>query len=183
VGFYGSRGADPVTEDSSPRDEFTHRLCADWEREALAAEQFGARVCLSRTGIVVGPEGGFLQRMLLPFKCGLGGRLGDGEQYMPWVHRDDVVNALIWMLESKDAAGPFNVVSPHPVSNRTFTRTLGRVLRRPTVLPVPAFVLETGLGEMSTLLLNGQRALPARLQEAGFKFAFPELTPALENVT
>lgn len=181
VGFYGSHGGEPVTEESPPHDEFTHQLCSDWEREAQTAEQFGARVCLSRTGVVVGPAGGFLQQMLLPFRFGVGGRLGDGQQYMPWVHRHDVVNALIWMLETDSATGAFNVVSPHPVTNQKFTRTLGRVLRRPTVLPVPAFVLQTALGEMSTLLLNGQRALPARLQASGFEFTFPELAPALED--
>lgn len=181
VGYYGSHGGEPLNEDGPVKDEFTHHLCADWEAEAKRAEHWGARVALSRTGVVLGPDGGVLGRMLLPFKLGLGGRLGDGQQYMPWIHREDVVRALIWMLESPQATGAYNVVSPHPVRNVDFTRTLGRALRRPTLLPVPAAVLKTGLGEMSTLLLDGQRAIPEKLHKAGFEFSYPELEQALRD--
>lgn len=179
VGYYGSHGGEPLNEDAPAKDEFTHHLCADWEAEALRAGQWDARVAISRTGVVLGPDGGVLGRMLLPFKLGLGGRLGDGQQYMPWIHREDVVRALIWMLESEYASGPYNVVSPHPVRNIDFTRALGRVLKRPTLIPVPAFALRTGLGEMSTLLLDGQRAMPEKLHRAGFEFSYPELEHAL----
>lgn len=142
VGFYGDQGAQEVTEEALPRDEFTHRLCRDWENAALALNDDKVRVCLSRTGIVAGPGGGFLARMVPPFKLGLGGRLGNGQQFMPWVHRTDVVHALIWMLEDKEAWGPYNVVSPRPVTNAEFTRCLGRVLHRPTPFPAPAPVLK-----------------------------------------
>ncbi|TBW59059.1 TIGR01777 family protein [Marinobacter halodurans] len=182
IGYYGSHGGEPVTEDAPVNDDFAHRLCADWEAEARRARQLGCRVCLSRTGVVLGPDGGMLERLLLPFRLGLGGRLGDGQQYLSWVHRDDVVNALIWMLQTPDASGAYNVVSPHPVTNRTFTRTLGRVLHRPTPFPVPAFVLRTALGELSAMLLEGQRVMPARLQQAGFGFTHPDLEDALRSI-
>ncbi|MDX1635912.1 MAG: TIGR01777 family oxidoreductase [Marinobacter sp.] len=181
VGFYGDQGDTPVSEKTPPRDEFTHRLCRDWETAALNAEKQDIRVCLSRTGLVVGRQGGFLQRMLLPFKLGLGGRLGKGNQYMPWVHREDVVNGLIWMLETESASGPYNMVSPNPVTNQEFTRTLGAVLHRPTPFPAPAMALKLALGEMAKLLLTGQRAQPERLQAEGFEFRFAELKPALED--
>lgn len=181
VGFYGDQGSKMVTEDTPARDEFSHRLCRDWENAALSLETSETRVCLSRTGLVVGPEGGFLQRMTLPFKLGLGGRMGNGQQYMPWVHREDVVACLIWMLETTDASGAYNVVSPSPVSNREFTRCLARVLRRPAIFPAPAPVLKIALGEMARLLLTGQQAHPKRLTDAGFRFRFPGLEEALDD--
>jgi len=181
VGFYGDQGAAPVTEDTAPHDEFTHRLCKDWENAAKTLAGAHTRICLSRTGVVAGPGGGFLQRMLLPFRLGLGGRLGSGEQYMPWVHRTDVVNALIWMLDTEAARGAYNVVSPNPVTNAEFTRTLGKVLNRPTPFPAPAPVLKVALGEMSRLLLTGQNARPARLIDEGFEFRFEDLESALRS--
>lgn len=183
VGFYGDQGSHRVTEDTPPHDEFTHRMCSDWEQAALRLDPTGVRVCLSRTGIVAGPGGGFLQRMLLPFKLGLGGRLGNGEQYMPWIHRDDVVAALIWMMETDTASGAYNVVSPNPVTNRQFTKCLAGVLGRPAIFPAPAPVLKIVLGEMSRLLLTGQMAIPERLEAEGFRFRFPDLTPALADAT
>lgn len=183
VGFYGDQGDTVVTEDTAPNDEFTHQLCRDWEDAALKLQSLDVRVCLSRTGIVVGPDGGFLQRMILPFKCGLGGRLGDGHQYMPWVHRNDVVAALIWMLETPEASGAYNVVSPNPATNREFTRCLASVLRRPALVLVPAPILKIALGEMSRLLLTGQQAVPARLIESGFEFLDPTLEKALKSAT
>lgn len=179
VGYYGSQDDRPVTEQTSPNDEFTHRLCRDWEQEALALERHGVRVCLSRTGVVVGRNGGFLQRMLPPFKLGLGGPLGSGEQYMPWVHRTDVVNGLIWMLETETAHGAYNMVSPNPVTNREFTKTLANVLHRPAIFPAPAPILKVALGEMARLLLTGQKAMPERLEHEGFRFQYPKLKPAL----
>ena len=181
VGFYGDQGTTEVTEDTPPHDEFTHRLCRDWENAAKPLADVGVRICYSRTGVVAGPGGGFLEKMLPPFKLGLGGRLGSGSQYMPWVHRKDVVGAIIWMMETASASGPYNVVGPQPVTNGEFTRALGRVLHRPTLFPAPAPVLRVALGEMSRLLLTGQKALPARLQEGGYQFAFPDLEGALMN--
>jgi len=181
VGYYGDQGSHLVTEQTTPNDEFTHRLCRDWEQEALALAQHGVRVCLSRTGVVAGPRGGFLQRMVPPFKLGLGGRLGSGDQYMPWVHRQDVVNGLIWMLETDTAQGAYNMVSPNPATNREFTQTLASVLHRPALFPAPAPVLKIALGEMARLLLTGQQAVPERLQREGFEFQYPELRDALQK--
>jgi len=183
VGFYGDQGNTLVTEDTAPHDEFSHQMCRDWENAALKLQSLDVRVCLSRTGVVVGPGGGFLKRMILPFKLGLGGRLGNGRQYMPWVHRDDVVAALIWMLETPEASGAYNVVSPNPATNRDFTRCLANVLSRPAIFPAPAPILKIALGEMSRLLLTGQQALPARLTGSGFGFLYPTLEKALENAT
>ena len=181
VGFYGDQGAATVTEDTNPNDEFTHRLCRDWENAAKPLADDGVRVCFSRTGVVAGPGGGFLERMILPFKLGLGGRLGSGTQYMPWIHRDDVVGALIWMMENPNASGPFNVVSPNPATNAEFTRTLGKVLHRPTLFPAPAPVLKVALGEMARLLLTGQKAIPERLTQEKFEFRYPDLEQALSQ--
>lgn len=183
VGFYGAQGDARVTEDTPPNDEFTHKLCKDWEEAALKLQPSTVRVCLSRTGIVAGNAGGFLQRMILPFKLGLGGRLGTGRQYMPWVHRDDVVAALIWMLETPEASGAYNVVSPNPTTNREFTQCLANTLKRPAIFPAPAPLLKIALGEMSRLLLTGQRAIPARLLDSGFKFSYPTLREALKDAT
>lgn len=182
VGYYGDQGAARVTEQTHPHDEFTHQLCRDWEQAAQAMAPSGTRVCISRTGLVIGRNGGFLARMLPLFRLGLGGRLGSGEQYMPWVHLQDVISALLWMLDQESASGPYNVVSPAPVTNRAFTRTLGRLLQRPTLCPVPAWLLSAGLGEMSRLLLTGQKAIPERLQQEGFRFRFPDLQTALQDV-
>lgn len=183
VGFYGNQGSRKVTEDTAPVDEFTHRMCRDWEAEALAIGSDSTRVCLSRTGIVVGPGGGFLKRMLLPFRMGLGGRIGNGQQYMPWVHREDVVSALIWMLETPEANGAYNVVSPNPVTNRQFTAELAGVLHRPAIFPVPETVLKIAMGEMARLLLTGQQAIPKKLTDEGYRFHYPDLEPALADAT
>lgn len=181
VGYYGAQGDQPVNEDTEPHDEFAHQLCRDWEHAVSPLANKGVRLCLSRTGVVVGANGGFLKRMALPFKLGLGGRIGSGHQYMPWVHRDDVVGAIVWMLENPQASGAYNVVSPSPVTNREFTRTLGQVLHRPVLFPVPEVVLKLALGEMSDLLLTGQRAVPERLLAEGYSFEWPELAPALKQ--
>ncbi|MBY6032102.1 TIGR01777 family oxidoreductase [Marinobacter daepoensis] len=183
VGYYGDQGDSLVTEDTPPHDEFTHRLCRDWEQEALELQADDVRVCLSRTGIVTGRHGGFLQRMLLPFKLGLGGRLGAGQQFMPWVHREDVVSGLLWMMGTPSANGAYNMVSPNPVTNRVFTQTLAQTLHRPALVPVPAAALKLMLGEMASLLLTGQKAIPRRLQEEGFKFRYTELEAALKEST
>jgi uncharacterized protein len=182
VGFYGDQGAQVVTEQTPPHEEFTHALCRDWEQAALAGEALGMRVCLVRTGLVIG-RGGFLKRMRLPFKLGLGGRLGKGQQWMPWIHLDDIVAIYMFLLEHAQCSGPYNATAPNPVTNAEFTRTLGRVLKRPTPFPVPGWLLRTGLGEMSRLLLTGQRALPTRLQaETAYTFRYPTLESALQDV-
>ena len=179
VGYYGDQGDAVITEDSDFHPEFSHELCAQWEALANQASDLGVRVCLLRTGLVVGLEGGFLTRMLLPFKLGLGGRIGDGRQWMSWVHLDDIVNMILFLIDHHELCGVFNGTAPEPVSNQTFTKTLGKVLNRPTVLPVPAFVLKLALGEMSQLLLTGQQVLPQNFVQAGFKFKYPNLEQAL----
>ena len=183
VGFYGGRGDEPVEESEPPGDDFLAQVTVGWEEEAQAAEQLGVRVVRTRTGIVLAPDGGALKRMLPPFKLGLGGPVGSGRQYMPWIHIDDVVGALLFCLDTEAASGPVNVTAPEPVPNREFAKTLGRVLGRPAVLPVPAAVLKLALGEMSLVVTTGQRAVPARLTELGYRFRHPELETALRDVT
>ncbi|NVJ59600.1 MAG: TIGR01777 family protein [Gammaproteobacteria bacterium] len=181
VGFYGRQGKKKIDESSKPHDEFTHQLCHEWEAAALEAESF-SRVCLLRTGLVVAPNGGFLSKMLLPFKLGLGGRLGNGQQMMSWIHIDDMVNGILHLIEHNECSGAFNFTAPNPVSNDEFSKTLGNVLNRPVIFPVPAFVLKTMLGEMSDLLLTGQNVIPKRLKESGFWFEYTELEEALKKV-
>ncbi|SDU20513.1 TIGR01777 family oxidoreductase [Halopseudomonas salegens] len=182
VGWYGDGGDQVLTEQSPPHLEYTHTLCDAWEAAARRAGSFGIRVCLLRTGLVLAPDGGFLSRLLLPFKLGLGGPIGKGAQYMPWVHRDDMLGIIMQLLLNPDAQGPYNAVAPNPVTNREFARTLGRVLKRPALLPLPAPLLKLGLGEMSRLLLTGQCAKPEKLLEQGYQFKFGQLETALKDV-
>ncbi len=180
VGYYGRQGAGQIDEDGAINDEFQHQLCRDWEKEALQAESI-CRVCLLRTGLVVAPNGGFLKKMLLPFKLGLGGRLGDGQQFMSWIHLDDMVAAIEYLIAHQTLAGPFNITAPHAVTNEVFTKTLASCLNRPAFFHVPSFVLKTMLGEMSDLLLTGQNVVPRKLIEAGFQFKHQELEDALKQ--
>ncbi len=182
MGFYGDQGERLVTEDTPPHDEFAHRLCARWEEVAGEVATFGTRLAILRLGLVLDAGGGTLQKMLPPFKLGLGGRFGHGRQYMPWVHRQDLVSMILFLIERDDLDGPFNGSAPNPVTNAEFTRTLARHLHRPAVLPVPALVLESAFGEMSRLLLTGADMRPRRFEEAGFVFRFPTLDEALDDI-
>lgn len=182
IGWYGDGGEQLLTEASPGRVEYTHTLCDAWEQAAKRAASYGMRVCILRIGLVLSPNGGFLQRMRLPFKLGLGGRLGSGRQYMSWIHHRDIEAMLQWLVESADCHGVYNGTSPNPVSNRDFTAALAHVLKRPAFLPVPSGVLRLALGEMSRLLLVGQRVAPVRAQEAGFCFRFRHLETALADV-
>nr|QKW93831.1 cell division inhibitor [Vitiosangium cumulatum] len=180
IGIYGSdRGAEPLTENSSPGEDFLARVCRAWEAEALEAAAEGIRTVVPRIGVVLHPEGGALKKMLPAFRWGVGGRMGSGRQYMSWVHRDDTVGLLLFALERRELRGPLNVTAPEPVTNADFSRALGAVLRRPAVLPVPSLALKAALGEMSEVVLGGQRVLPRQAQEAGYHFQYPELTGAL----
>ena len=181
IGYYGDRGAQTVTETTPAGDDFLARLCVDWEREAEQASTM-TRVAILRSAPVLHPSGGALSRMLLPFRLGLGGRLGSGAQYFPWIHRDDWVSFALWMVRTADARGAFNATAPAPVTNAEFTRALGKALRRPALIPVPAFGLRLVLGELGKTLLIGQRAIPARAQEMGFTFRFPQIDVALSNL-
>jgi uncharacterized protein len=183
IGFYGDRGAAPVDERDPPGRGFLPALSVAWEQAAAPAQAAGIRVVHPRFGVVLEPTGGALKAMLLPFKLGVGGRLGSGTQMMSWVALADAISALCFLLEHEGTTGPFNITAPAPVSNAEFTETLGRALHRPTVLPLPASLARLALGEMAdAALLTGARVLPTRLLEAGFRFAQPALAPYLELV-
>lgn len=182
VGWYGNGGEQYLTEESSFHDEYTHQLCDAWEKQALQVQDIGVRVCIVRTGLVLSAEGGFLQKMLLPFKMGLGGRLGSGQQYMSWIHINDMVKLLNFLVDHHDATGIINACSPSPVSNETFSQTLAKQLNRPAFFPVPAWFLKLALAEMSQLLLSGQRAVPKKAQALGFKFDYTDLNIGLADV-
>ncbi|MNZ29945.1 Epimerase family protein [compost metagenome] len=183
VGWYGDAGERPLGEDSTAAGEdFASELCLAWEQVATEAGKLGIRVVRVRTGLVLAPDGGFLQRMLTPFRMGVGGQLGNGRQWMSWVHIDDEVALIDFLLQQPDAEGPYNACAPQPVRNRDFTRALGAALQRPTLLGVPGFALRMLLGEMSVLLLGGQRVIPQRLQDEGFQFRFNDLPAALADV-
>jgi len=184
VGWYGDGGERELTEASGPvLDDFPSQLCIAWEETAQRAEALGMRVVLVRTGLVLAAEGGFLSRLLLPFKLALGGPIGNGRQWMPWVHIKDQIGLIDFLLHKEGARGPYNACAPHPVRNREFAKTLGQVLHRPAFMPMPAFALKVGLGELSGLLLGGQKALPERLLAAGFTFQFTELRAALDDLS
>ena len=182
MGYYGDQGKRVVTEKTMPNDEFAHRLCKQWEAAAKPIEAMGVRLAIVRIGLVLEAGGGSLEKMLPPFKLGLGGRFGSGEQFMPWIHRDDLVAAILFLIDQEGLSGAFNGSAPHPVTNATFTKTLASHLNRPAIFPVPAFVLKAGFGEMSRLLLTGADMRPARLEEAGFNFQYPTLDKALEAI-
>ncbi|MGM0557544.1 MAG: TIGR01777 family oxidoreductase [Myxococcota bacterium] len=183
VGYYGDTGDTIVDEDSTAGDTFLAEVCERWEAAAQPARDAGIRVVHPRLGVVFTPEGGALDEMLTPFKLGVGGKLGSGEQYMSWVTPDDVVGAFNFLMMRDDLDGPFNVTSPNPVTNKQFTKALGRVISRPTILPVPSFGIKMLFGEMGQeMLLEGQRAIPTRLQDAGFEFEFVGIEDALRHV-
>lgn len=179
MGYYGDQGNREVSEDTVPNEEFAHRLCQQWEAAAQPIEALGVRLAIVRIGLVLETGGGSLQKMLPPFKLGLGGRFGSGEQFMPWIHRDDLVAALLFLVHQNNLSGAFNASAPHPVTNAVFTKTLAKQLNRSAIFPVPAFVLKAGFGEMSRLLLTGADMRPERLEAAGFTFQYPTLDKAL----
>jgi uncharacterized protein len=183
VGYYGSRGDLGLDERAPPGNDFLAEVCLGWEREALAARELGIRVVLVRIGIVLGERGGALSKMLTPFYLGLGSPLGDGRQYMPWIHIDDLVELLLFAARERTLDGPINGVAPHAVTNLEFTKILGRVLGRPTFMPaVPPIALKVLIGDFGKVLLDSQRAVPTAALAAGFAFRFPELEPALKEV-
>jgi len=182
VGYYGERGSGWAIETDPPGQDFLGRLSAEWEEAARPALEAGIRVVHPRIGIALDPGGGALARMLLPFRLGLGGRLGPGTQYFSWIALADLVAALVWMLEHDELAGPVNAGAPAPVTNADFTRALGKALGRPTLAAVPAFALRLALGELADSLLASTRMRPQRLAESGFGFRFPELAIALSHM-
>lgn len=179
TGFYGDGGDAILDESLSPATDFGAQLCSAWEAAAQTADAFGVRVCLLRTGLVLDSAGGLLGRMLLPFKLGLAARLGNGRQWMSWIHVDDYVAIVLLLLENSAASGAYNMTAPEPVTNAEFTHTLARLLHRPALLVAPAFILKLMLGEMAVLLLGGQRALPTKVQALGYDFTYVNLEDAL----
>lgn len=190
VGIYGDQKSNQFDESlqikneddasSSPLD-FAQTVCTKWEDTALLAQSDKTRVCLLRTGIVLAKHGGALAKMLPAYQLGLGGPLGDGQQYFPWIHLQDMVKGILFLLKTPQAQGAFNFTAPNPVTNKEFSQTLAKVLHRPHILSTPAWLLKIGLGESASLLLDGQRALPAKLESQGFHFCYPELEHALTN--
>jgi hypothetical protein len=182
VGYYGDRGDEILTEASPPASDFLAKLCVDWEHEALRAQDFGLRVIVVRIAVVLGRDGGALENILSPFRLGLGGRFGSGRQWMPWIHIQDLVHLLIFAAENPGVAGPLNACSPEPVTNAEFTKTLGRILHRPTIFPVPKFALKLALGEMAEFAFASQRVIPEATRKTGFQFTYPKLEPALKSI-
>ncbi|NIG35218.1 TIGR01777 family protein [Pantoea sp. ICBG 828] len=182
TGFYGDTGDVVVTEDDGGHEEFTHTLCARWEQLALKAQSERTRVCLLRTGVVLAREGGALSKMKLPFKLGVGGPIGSGKQYLPWIHVDDLVNAILWLIDNDQLQGPFNMVAPYAVRNEQFAATLGHVMHRPAFMRTPASAIKLMMGESAVLVLGGQHVLPKRLEESGFGFRWYDLQEALQDV-
>jgi uncharacterized protein (TIGR01777 family) len=182
-GIYGPRGDEPVTESEPAGDDFLARVCAAWEAEASAAADLGMRIAVTRTGVVLSESGGALEKMLPPFKLGIGGPVAGGRQYMPWIHTRDVVGALIFCLDSDGAVGPLNLAAPEPATNAELSKALGRVLHRPAFAPVPGLAVKALYGDMAQIVTTGVRAVPARLRELGYEFREPQLERALELAT
>lgn len=182
IGYYGDRGDEELVEGSAPGVDFLAEVCTAWEDEARAAEALDVRVARLRIGLVMHPDGGALAKMLLPFKLGLGGKMGSGRQWMSWIHLDDLVGLVLFALDNPGAQGAINATAPEPARNRDFAKALGKALHRPTFLPTPGFALSAALGEFSTEVLSSKRVLPARAQALGYTFTAPALGPALRDL-
>lgn len=182
VGYYGAQGNQAVDENTPGEDEFTHRLCKEWEALALEAQSAKTRVCISRTGIVMSKEGGMLSMLTLPFHLGLGCSLGKGSQYISWIHIQDMVNALIFLMDTPEAKGIFNLTAPNPVTNKRFSKLLSATLYRPCLFRIPSFAIKLALGEAATMLLDGQRVMPQRLLDLHFRFSYEHLDNALAGL-
>ena len=182
IGFYGNQGDRVVSEDTPPHNEFTHELCAKWEAIANSIVQEKTRVVTLRTGVVLTDKGGALVKMALPFKLGTGGTLGSGKQYLAWIHLQDMVQGISFLLNNSTCSGAFNLTAPEPATNKEFSKSLAKALRRPCLFNVPSFVMKIAMGESSTMILEGQRVIPEKLVAAGYKFKFPSLTEALSDI-
>lgn len=183
VGYYGDRGEAIVDESTEPGAGFLSELPVEWEAAARAAEEAGVRVAIFRTGHVLDPAGGLLKQLLLPFKLGVGGPLAGGDQYMPWIHRDDEAGLLAWAASTPEVSGALNATAPNPVTNREFSKALGKVLRRPAVIPAPKLAVRVLRGEeLAEAIAGGQRVIPRRALDLGYEFRWPELEPALRDL-
>lgn len=181
VGYYGDKGNTLVTEDSPPGDDFLAKTCIEWEKRALKAKEKGVKIIIARLGVVLGTTGGMLPKILPIFKLGLGGTLGKGNQWFPWIHIKDLVSAILFLIK-KEKEGIYNFVSPNPVTNKEFTKTLGKVLKKPTLLPVPVFMMKLIFGELANIITCSIRAYPKNLLELGFKFKFETIEDALKDL-
>jgi uncharacterized protein len=183
VGYYGDRGDAIVDESAPPAPDFLAQLVVDWENAAREAEKAGIRVVIFRSGHVLDPEGGLLKQLMLPFKLGVGGPLGSGRQYVPWIHRDDEAGLFLWAIQNPEVSGTLNATSPNPVPNREFSKALGRALRRPAVVPAPKLAVAALRGrELADVVMTGQRVVPRRALDLGYEFRWPELKPALRDL-
>jgi len=182
VGYYGSRGDEILTESAPPARDFLGRVAVAWEEVAQAAEPLGVRVARIRIGVVLGKGGGALSKMILPFRLGVGGQLGSGKQWMSWIHIDDLMELIAFLMKESTVRGVFNATSPFPVTNREFTQALAEAVHRPAIIPVPAFALRLALGEMAEIVLASQRAIPDAAQRAGFVFKHPDIYAALAQI-
>ncbi len=180
IGYYGPCGDETVVEDTEPGGGFVSQVCIQWEAEAKKAEEYGVRVVLLRTGIVLGQGGGALAKMLLPFKLFIGGPLGTGRQWFSWIHMEDEVGLIVHLLQKGNATGAVNATAPNPVTMKEFCRTLGKVLGRPSWAPVPSFMLRLLTGEMADVIITGQRVLPEKAKKLGYTFKYPDLFDALQ---
>ena len=181
VGYYGPSGDEIITEESAQGNDFLAKVCHDWEASTVGVSQLGVRRSVLRTGVVLSLQGGALPKMVLPFKFFAGGPIGSGKQWLPWIHLADEVRAIQFLLNQENASGPFNLAAPNPVTNKEFGNVLGKVMGRPALLPTPGAAMKVLFGEMSTVLLDGQRAVPNRLQALGFTFTYPNLEAALRD--
>jgi len=179
TGYYGAHGEEPLDEDAPAGHDFLAQVCAAWEQEAASAGALGLRVAQVRTGVVLDRDGGALAKMLPPFKLGVGGPVAGGRQYISWIHAEDLIGMMLAALEDERWSGPLNATAPAPVPNRDFSRTLGRVLGRPSLLPVPGLALRALYGEMAEIVTSGARVMPAKALVLGYQFAYPQLEPAL----
>jgi uncharacterized protein (TIGR01777 family) len=182
IGYYGPRGDEELTENGAPGSDTLGRVAVEWEKSALAAQANGIRVALIRIGVVLDKHGGALPQMLTPFKFGVGGPIGSGRHWFSWIHMDDMVGILLLALDHPQAQGPINATAQNPVTNKVFSKALGRTLHRPAIFPVPPFMLRLVLGQVAEILTTGQRVIPAKALELGYQFKFPEVDPALANL-
>jgi len=182
AGYYGSRGDEILAEDAAAGDDFLARLAKEWEAEALAASEKGVRVVVMRLGVVLGPGGGAMAQMIPAFKAFVGGPLGSGRQWFPWIHLHDLLAAVLFLIEHAELSGPVNVCAPHPVPNRDLAAALGQALNRPALVPAPAFMIRMGLGEFADVLLGSQRAIPKKLLQHHFSFKYPDIGSAVNAV-
>ncbi|NDW20944.1 TIGR01777 family oxidoreductase [Alteromonas hispanica] len=182
IGYYGRQGDKIVTEDTPVHKEFTQDLCEKWENIAMSVNTEETRVATLRTGVVLSKNGGALEKMALPFKLGVGGSLGSGKQYLSWIHLDDMVSGIEFLLNNDECKGPFNLTAPEPVTNKTFSKQLAKALSRPCLFFVPSFVMKIAMGESSTMLLEGQNVIPDKLVKAGFTFEYPTVDKALAAI-